>query len=386
MKAVNRSFIILLSLGLSLISVSSKTLAADLPIPAPPAIAAKSYVLMDFNSGKILAESNGDSRLEPASLTKIMTAYITFQELSKGNLHLDDMVTISEKAWRAEGSRMFAETGASVAVENLLKGMIIQSGNDASIALAEHIAGDETVFAELMNQNAQRLGMVNTHYVNSMGLPDPNHYSSAKDMALLTQALIRDFPEYYKWHSIKEFVFNSIKQQNRNRLLWTDPTVDGVKTGHTDGAGYCLVASAIRNNMRLISVVMGTGSDSARASANAELLNYGFRFYETRQLYHAGEKLSEARVWKGTESTLPIGLNQDFSVTFPRGQYESLKATMEINNSREAPIAQGEKMGEAKVILNGETVAQQDLVALQVVERAGIFKRLFDEIAMKIKK
>jgi D-alanyl-D-alanine carboxypeptidase (penicillin-binding protein 5/6) len=264
--------------------------------------------------------------------------------------------------------------------------MIIQSGNDASIALAEHIAGDETVFAELMNQNAQRLGMVNTHYVNSMGLPDPNHYSSAKDMALLTQALIRDFPEYYKWHSIKEFVFNSIKQQNRNRLLWTDPTVDGVKTGHTDGAGYCLVASAIRNNMRLISVVMGTGSDSARASANAELLNYGFRFYETRQLYHAGEKLSEARVWKGTESTLPIGLNQDFSVTFPRGQYESLKATMEINNSREAPIAQGEKMGEAKVILNGETVAQQDLVALQVVERAGIFKRLFDEIAMKIKK
>lgn len=376
-----RSLLILLSF------TATQAYSADpAPVPAPPAIAAKAYLLMDFNSGRILAESNADERLEPASLTKIMTAYITFQELAKGSLHVDDMVQISEKAWRAEGSRMFAETGASIAVENLLKGMIIQSGNDASIALAERIAGDESVFAELMNQNAQRLGMTNTHYVNSMGLPDPNHYASARDLAILTRSLIREYPEYYKWHAIKEFVFNNIKQQNRNRLLWTDPSVDGVKTGHTDGAGYCLVASAMRNNMRLISVVMGTKADSARAAANAELLNYGFRFYETRQLYHAGEKLSEARVWKGAESLVPIGLNQDFSVTFPRGQYDNLKATMEISNSNVAPIQKGDKIGEAKVFFNGEVMAQQDLVALQSVEKAGIFKRLFDEIAMKIKK
>lgn len=376
-----RSLLILLSF------TATQAYSADpAPVPAPPAIAAKAYILMDFNSGRILAESNADERLEPASLTKIMTAYITFQELAKGSLHVDDMVQISEKAWRAEGSRMFAETGASIAVENLLKGMIIQSGNDASIALAERIAGDESVFAELMNQNAQRLGMTNTHYVNSMGLPDPNHYASARDLAILTRSLIIEYPEYYKWHAIKEFVFNNIKQQNRNRLLWTDPSVDGVKTGHTDGAGYCLVASAIRNNMRLISVVMGTKADSARAAANAELLNYGFRFYETRQLYHAGEKLSEARVWKGAESLVPIGLNQDFSVTFPRGQYDNLKATMEISNSNVAPIQKGDKIGEAKIFFNGEVMAQQDLVALQSVEKAGIFKRLFDEIAMKIKK
>ena len=279
---------------------------------------------------------------------------------------------------------MFAEPGASIAVENLLKGMIVQSGNDASIALAERIGGDEHAFAEIMNQNAQRLGMQNTHFVNSMGLPDPNHYASTRDLAVLTRALIAEFPEYYKWHSIKEFVFNKIKQPNRNRLLWTDPTVDGVKTGHTEGAGYCLVASALRNNMRLIAVVMGAKSDKARASANAELLNYGFKFYETRQLYKAGEKLAEAKVWKGEESMVPAGLSRDFAVTYLKGQYEGLKASMEIGNDNMAPVKVGDKLGEVKVSLNNDIIARQDLVALQAVEKGGIFKRLFDAIAMKI--
>lgn len=384
---MNFRFLALFScIGLLVVGPLHAADSAPPPIPAPPAIDAKAYVLMDFDTGKILAESNADARLEPASLTKIMTAYIAFQELAKGSLHLDDMVTVSDKAWKAEGSRMFAETGASIAVENLLKGMIVQSGNDASIALAERIGGAESVFAELMNQNAQRLGMQNTHYVNSMGLPDPNHFASARDLAVLTRAMISEFPEYYKWHSVKEFMFNNIKQTNRNRLLWIDPTVDGVKTGHTEGAGYCLVASSLRNGMRLISVVMGTKSDKMRATANAELLNYGFRFYENKQLYKAGEKLAEAKVWKGAESMVAAGLNQNFSVTFPRGHYSSLKASMEIGNENMAPIKAGDKLGEVKVTLNDEVIARQDLVALQAVERGGLFKRLFDEIAMKIRK
>ena len=375
---------------LSLLLIAGLSLTAALaseppPIPAPPAIAAKAYILIDANSGKVLAESEADAPLEPASLTKIMTAYITFQELAKGSLHVDDMVPVSENAWKAEGSRMFAETGASIAVENLLKGMIIQSGNDASIALAEKIAGDEMVFAELMNQTATKLGMQHTHYANSMGLPDPHHYSSARDLAILTRALINEFPQYYKWHAIKEFVFNNIKQPNRNRLLWSDPTVDGVKTGHTEGAGYCLVASALRDNMRLISVVMGTKSDSARATANAELLNYGFKFFETRRIYKSGDKLTDAHVWKGSESIAPAGLVQDFFVSFPRGQYENLKASMEVSNSSVAPVMKGDKLGEIKVNFNNQIIAKQDLVALNTVEKGGLFKRLFDEIAMKIK-
>ena len=371
-----------------LLSGPSMTLrAAELPqIPPPPAIEARAYILMDAKSGRILAEQNADDRLEPASLTKIMTAYITFQELSRNGLQLDDMVTISPEASKAEGSRMFAEIGTAIAVENLLKGMIIQSGNDASIALAERIGGTESHFAKRMNDTAQSLGMTNTHYENSMGLPHPNHYASARDMALLTRALISEFPEYYKWHSIKEFTFNNIKQANRNRLLWQDPTVDGVKTGHTEGAGYCLVASAVRNDMRLISVVMGTKSDQARAATNAALLNYGFQFYESRTLYKAKTRLTEAQVWKGAESQVPAGLLSDFDVTFPRGQYETLKATMEVDNKSVAPVHAGDKLGTVKVMRNDEVIAQQDLVALESIERGGLFKRLFDEIAMMIKK
>lgn len=355
-------------------------------IPAPPEIGAKAYILMDYQSGRVLAESNADLRLEPASLTKIMTAYVVFRELANGKLHLDDMVTVSAKAWKTEGSRMFAQVGAKIAVENLLKGMIIQSGNDASVALAEHVAGDEAVFAQMMNQNAQRLGMGSTHYKNSMGLPDPEHYTTARDLALLTHALIFEFPEYYKWHSIKEFSFNDIKQINRNRLLWRDSTVDGVKTGHTETAGYCLVTSALRDGMRLISVVLGTKSDNERANANQALLNYGFRFFETRPLYKANEKLAEARVWMGAETLVPAGLARDFAVTFPRGQYAKLKAGMQVANDTKAPVKLGDKLGQVKVDYNGETVAQADLVALKAVEEGGIFRRLFDRVVMMFKK
>ncbi|SMF97125.1 D-alanyl-D-alanine carboxypeptidase (penicillin-binding protein 5/6) [Methylomagnum ishizawai] len=387
MKSTPFSLLLLLAL-LGFIGLAR---AADLPpappiIPPPPDVGAKAFILIDHNSGRVLAESNADQKLEPASLTKIMTAYVVFRELAKGNLHLDDMVTVSEKAWRTEGSRMFAQVGASIAVENLLKGMIVQSGNDASVALAEHVAGDEAVFAQMMNQNAERLGMKNTHYKNSMGLPDPDHYASARDLALLTRAMIAEFPEYYKWHSIKEFMFNNIKQTNRNRLLWRDPSVDGVKTGHTQGAGYCLVTSAVRDNMRLIAVVMGTKSDNDRANANQSLLNYGFRFFETRALYKANEPLGEARVWKGAESKVGVGLSHDFAVTFPRGQYNNLKASMEIGTDAAAPVKQGDKLGSVKVVYNNEIVGQQDLVALKAVEEGGIFRRLFDQVLLMFNK
>lgn len=374
------------SLLLLLVALLHSAFAAEqILIPAPPELGAKAFVLVDFNSGRVLAESNADQRLEPASLTKIMTAYVVFRELSKGNLKLDDMVPVSEKAWRTEGSRMFAEVGAQISVENLLKGMIVQSGNDASVALAEKVAGDESVFAQMMNQNAERLGMKNTHFKNSMGLPDPDHYTTARDLSILTRAMIEEFPEYYKWHSIKEFLFNGIKQTNRNRLLWRDPTVDGVKTGHTEGAGYCLVTSALREGMRLIAVVLGTKSDADRANANQALLNFGYRFFETREFYKANEKLAEARVWKGDSSMAELGLAKDFYVTFPRGHYQSLKATMEINNSITAPVQQGDKLGAIKVVLNDQTVGQVDLVSLKPIAVGGLFRRALDSLQLMIK-
>jgi D-alanyl-D-alanine carboxypeptidase (penicillin-binding protein 5/6) len=361
------------------------SLADQVLIPAPPEVGAKAYILEDFNSGRVLAESNADQRLEPASLTKIMTAYVVFRELAAGHLKLDDMVMVSEKAWRTEGSRMFAQVGAQIPVEMLLKGMIVQSGNDASVALAEHVAGDEAVFAQMMNQNAERLGMKNTHFKNSMGLPDPEHYTTARDLVILTRAMIAEFPEFYKWHAIKEFEFNGIKQHNRNRLLWRDPTVDGVKTGHTEGAGFCLVASSIRENMRLISVVLGTKSDNDRANANQALLNYGYRFFETRPLYKANEKLSETRVWKGEDTELALGLGQDFYVTFPRGQYQNLKAGIEVNGMVVAPVKQGDKLGTVKVTFNDETVGQQDLIALKAVNEGGFFRRTIDQAQLFFK-
>lgn len=375
------------SLLFILLAFVRPALAIDpIQIPAPPTVAAKAYILADHNSGRILAESNADQRLEPASLTKIMTAYVVFRELAKGSLKLDTMVTVSEKAWRTEGSRMFAQVGAQISVENLLKGMIVQSGNDASVALAEHVAGDEVVFAQVMNQNAERLGMKDTHYKNSMGLPDPEHYTSARDLLTLTNALIKEFPDYYKWHSIKEFLFNNIKQTNRNRLLWIDSTVDGVKTGHTDGAGYCLVTSALRDGMRLVSVVLGTKSDKERALANQTLLNYGFRFYETRLLYKANEKLTEARVWKGETPMAEVGLLNDFYATFPRGQYQTLKASMEVNNSTVAPVQQNDKLGAIKVVFNDQLIGQADLVSLKAIPEGGIFRRALDSLQLMFKK
>ncbi len=353
-------------------------LQAAVPIPAPPEVAASGFILVDFHSGKILAQKNADQRLEPASLTKIMTAYTVFRELKQGNINLEDDVLISEKAWRTGGSRMFVEVGKRVKITDLIKGMIIQSGNDACVALAEHIAGSEETFAELMNSHAHRLGMTNTHFVNSTGLPHEDHYTTATDIAKAAIATIGEHPEYYPWYREKSFVFNDIKQHNRNKLLWRDETVDGMKTGHTEAAGYCLVSSALRDNMRLVSVVMGANSEEARAKASQSLLNYGFRFYETHQLYSAGEVLNRARIWKGENEMLPLGLAQDLTVTIPRHQYENLDAKLEIAPKIMAPIAQGEVLGQVHVTLDGEAVATADLIALKGVADGNFWQQIKD--------
>jgi D-alanyl-D-alanine carboxypeptidase (penicillin-binding protein 5/6) len=361
---------------------------AQILIPAPPDVASKSYFLEDFHSGRVLGELNADERLSPASLTKIVAAYVVFRELASGNLKLSDQATISEKAWKTPGSKMFIEVGKQVPIEDLIKGMVIQSGNDASVALAEHIAGEESVFAQMMNQNAARLGMKNSHFVNSHGdvTPEerPQHYSTARDLAIATQAIIREFPEYYKWHAMKEFYFNGIKQLNRNKLLWRDESVDGVKTGHTEDAGFCLVASAKRDGMRLISVVMGAKSEAARASANQALLNYGFRFFETRQLYKANEKLAEVRVWRGERAHAPVGLAEDLHVTIPRKQYDGLKATVEVDKQVSAPVEKGKALGRVNITLNDEVVTQVPLVALKEVGEGGLIRRLVDQLRMLV--
>ncbi|MDQ7072703.1 MAG: D-alanyl-D-alanine carboxypeptidase family protein [Gammaproteobacteria bacterium] len=286
------------TLILSLMLVVGIANAAITPNPTPPKVAAKSYILQDFASGRVIAEHNSDQRLPPASITKLMTAYVVSHELDAGNIKLDDEVLISEKAWRMVGSRSFIEVNTKVPVEALLRGMIIQSGNDAAVALAEHIAGSEETFAQMMNQYAQQLGMFNTNYRNATGLPDPDHYTTAKDIAILSTAIIRDFPDHYKWYAEKEYTYNNITQHNRNKLLWRDSTVDGLKTGHTEEAGYCLAASAKRSGMRLISVVLGTRSENARTQETQKLFNYGFRFFETHDLYQAGHKVTSSKVWK----------------------------------------------------------------------------------------
>ncbi|MEW8452363.1 MAG: D-alanyl-D-alanine carboxypeptidase family protein [Candidatus Thiodiazotropha sp.] len=348
------------------------------PTPAPPEVSASGYLLVDFHSGRTLATKGADNRLEPASLTKIMTAYAVFNELKQGNINLEDKVLISEKAWRTPGSRMFIEVGKKVKVIDLVKGMIIQSGNDACVALAEHIAGSEATFAELMNNHARRLGMADTHFVNSTGLPDDDHYTTPADIAKVAAATIRDYPEYYPWYRDKSFVFNDIEQHNRNKLLWRDESVDGIKTGHTEAAGYCLVASAQRENMRLITVVMGTKGEEARAQASQSLLNYGFRFYETHQLYSAGEVLNRARIWKGEKEKLPIGLNQDLNVTIPRHQYKNLNASMEIEPRIMAPIKEGKVLGHVSVTLNGEPVTEAPLIALKSIADGNIWQQIKD--------
>ena len=351
-------------------------------IPAMPELAAKSYVLMDAASGNILVEHNADERLPPASLTKLMTAYIATVEMERGQIAEQDLVTVSEKAWRTGGSRMFIDVGKQVSVDDLLHGIIIQSGNDASVALAEHIAGSEEAFASMMNTAAERLQLNNTHFMNATGLPSEDHYSSAHDMAKLARAIIYEDPEHYAIYAQKEFLWNGIKQPNRNLLLWRDKTVDGLKTGHTDEAGYCLVASAVRDDMRLISVVFGTNSEAARAAETQKLLTYGFRFFETKTFYKKGVELAESKVWKGQQDTVKVGLADDLTLTLPRGQLQKMAATMVLDESVVAPVKKGDRLGVVEVRLANEVLHTADLVALQDVEEGGFFSRFIDAIRM----
>jgi D-alanyl-D-alanine carboxypeptidase (penicillin-binding protein 5/6) len=347
-------------------------------IPAPPQLAASSWILMDANSGRILAEHNADERLPPASLTKLMTAYLVERELDRGTINLTDMVNISENAWRTGGSKMFIEVGDRVSVDNLLHGIIIVSGNDASVAMAEHLAGGEAPFADLMNQHATRLGMNDTHFMNATGLPHENHYSTAHDMARLSRYIINDYPEHYAIYSQRNFSFAGIDQPNR--LLWRDPTVDGLKTGWTTEAGYCLVASAQRDGMRLISVVMGTSSEEARAQESQKLLSYGFRFYETMKLYERGAVLATPRVWGGDINELRVGVDEEVFMTLPRNRNEELRARLNLDADIQAPVAVGDDVGTLEVYLGEEMVGERQLVALENIEEGGLFKRLFDQV------
>ncbi len=370
--------IFLSSLIAAVVLAVSPLASAQSPVPAAPSVGATSYVLVDYHSDTVVAELDADSRVEPASITKLMTSYVVFSEIADGNMSLSDEVLISEKAWRTEGSRMFIEVGNRVTVEELLKGVIIQSGNDASVALAEYVGGTEEVFADMMNEAARNLGMSNTHFVNATGLPHPEHYTTARDIARLADALIREFPDFYGWYSEREYTFNGIRQHNRNRLLWRDPSVDGLKTGHTESAGYCLVTSAMRDGMRLISVVMGTDSEDARATASQALLNYGFRFFETYQLYEAGDEISVEPIWKGAADEVTLGVDSDLFVTIPRGRYDALEARLEVDDTLTAPIASGQNVGRLVVSLDDGDLADRPLVALEGVEQAGFFGRSID--------
>jgi D-alanyl-D-alanine carboxypeptidase (penicillin-binding protein 5/6) len=363
------------------------TWASQTAIPAPPQLAAKSYVLMDAASGKVLVENNGDQRLPPASLTKLMTAYIATLEIRKGKIGEKDLVTISEHAWRtggaaSGGSTMFLPINSQATVDDLLHGIIIQSGNDASIALAEYIAGSEDAFADMMNNTAERLGMSNSHFMNATGLPHPEHYSSAHDMAILARAIINEDQDHYAIYAQKEFFWNNIKQGNRNLLLWRDSTVDGLKTGHTEEAGYCLVASAVRDGARMITSVFGTVSEQARAAETQKLLTYGFRFFETRTFYKQGQELAQAQVWKGTVAQVKAGLAKDLTLTLPKGQLEKLQAGMTLNPQLTAPIAQGDVIGKVEVKLGDEVMHSADLVALETIEEGGFFRRVWDSIRL----
>ena len=361
---------------------SASSWAAAKPIPDPPTLNATSYFLVDFDSGRVLAEKNPDDHIEPASITKLMTAYLVDKAIADGDITLDEMVTISEKAWRMKGSKMFVEVGKQVSVDDLLKGLIIQSGNDASVALAEHIAGSESAFAGYMNHQAKLLDMANTNFVNATGWPDENHYSSARDIATLTRTIIREFPLSYQYYKEREYTFNKIRQFNRNRLLWRDNTVDGVKTGHTEAAGYCLVASAQRDEMRLISVVLGTKSDKARTQSSQALLNYGFRFYETHRLYRTDEILQTERIWHGEQEQISMGVGKDIYITIPRGRYRDLDISMEIDREISAPVNQGQQLGQVSITLDEELVLSENIVAMQAVDEGSLFVRAMDSIKL----
>ena len=372
----------LLPFLLCLVTFVASAQQAPLPVPPPPAIAAKSWVLYDFQAGQIVVAQNPNERIEPASLTKMMTAYLTYEAIKQKRITPDQVVPVSPRAWKAEGSRMFIEPNRPVTVNELIHGMVIQSGNDACIALAELIAGTEEVFAQMMTQQAQKLGMKNTSFVNSTGLPDPKHYTTAYDMALLAAALIRNFPEHYKLYSQKEFRYNNITQANRNRLLWTDPYVDGVKTGHHESAGYCLVASAKRDERRLISVVTGTASEAARASESQKLLNYAFQFYDTVRVYSKGQTVATLRVWKGAADSLKIGFDRDLYLALPKGDSAKLKASMQTQQPLLAPISVGQTVATLKLALEEKPIGEYPLLALENVSVAGFFSRGIDTIRL----
>ena len=366
----------------SLVLLSIVSHADVRPVPKAPVLSAKSYILQDFASGYVIAALNAEQRLPPASITKLMTAYVVSNELSMGNITLEDEVLISEKAWRMVGSRSFIEVNTKVTVGVLLRGMIIQSGNDAAVALAEHIAGSEETFSQMMNQYAQQLGMFNTNYQNATGLPGKEHYTTAKDIAILSAAVIRDFPEHYAWYAENEFTYNNITQQNRNKLLWRDKSVDGLKTGHTQEAGYCLAASSERQGTRLISVVLGTGSENARAQETQKLLSYGFRFFETHTLYGADQGITTNKVWKGSTSIVSLGLEKPLAITIPRGSYKQLVASTNVNLPFIAPIIIGQILGNVDIHLEGKLVATRSLVALEAIEKGSWWRRLIDTLLL----
>ena len=354
--------------------------AAD--VPQPPEVGAKAHLLIDMHSGRVLSAKDADERLEPASLTKMLTSYVVFAEMAKGKFKLTDEAPVSEKAWRMVGSRMFIEVGTKVSVEALLMGLIVQSGNDAAVALAEFVAGHEHSFADLMNQHAQRLGMTDSNFTNSSGLPEPDHYSTARDMARMAAALIRDFPEYYSWNAVREYEYGGIKQRNRNALLFLDESVDGLKTGYTKAARYCLVASAKRQGMRLIAVVMGAESSRARTRIAQSLINYGFRFYETRRVYASYENVSDVRIWKGDSERLALGLEDDLYVTVPRGRYDEINAAMETGDRLFAPVRTGEQYGVLRLALGDELLAERPLVALGDIAEGNLWQKLKDHVRL----
>ncbi len=361
--------------------------AAVPAVQPPPAIDAKGYVLIDFNTGKVLAAANEHQRLEPASLTKLMTAYTVYKALQAGAIKLTDDVRVSEHAWRTGGAGSGGSTtmlpiNSSASMEVMLKGMIIQSGNDASIALAEHVSGSEEAFSDVMNRHAKELGMTDSHFVNSTGLPHPDHYTSAADIAKVSRAIIAEFPEHYRWYAEKDYVFNGIKQGNRNLLLYRDPTVDGIKTGHTQTAGYCLAASAKRSDMRLISVVMAMASEEARAKASQELLNYGFRFFETRRLYEAGKQVGQARVWKGVAESVALVVPADLWVTIPRGAMEEIRAQTEAPKDLIAPVASGAELGKLRISVGGQPLAEVPLLPAAAVAEGSLWRQAVDTVLL----
>ncbi len=394
---MNKLFASIAAATLTINTLTTPALAQQ-PLPTPilnpvpqaqqsaPSIAAKAFIMIDADSGRVLAESNADSRLAPASLTKLMTSYVLSYELEQGHVHNDDLVTISKSAWTQnpefkESSLMFIQVGTQVKLHDLHQGIVVSSGNDATTAVAEYLAGSESAFADVMNQHAQKLGMTNTHFVNSHGLPDPNHYTTARDLAKLSQGII-GFTKEYVLFKEQEFTYNNIRQHNRNGLLKRDPTVDGLKTGHTEEAGYCLVSSALRNGMRLITVVLGADSINMREQETEKLLAYGFRYFETSKVYQAGAEVAHPRIWGGSSEQIKLGVDKDIALTYPRGKREAIQASMNIDKYLHAPIAANQPVGEMVVTLDGETILKTPLVALETVEKGNIFHRLWDALTL----